>query len=58
LLNVGAAADVRFWLIATPVTLAFVAIMVIGAWIGWTMTTTPAPEPTEEITDENKTEKP
>jgi hypothetical protein len=33
LLNVGAAADVRFWLIATPVTLAFVAIMVIGAWI-------------------------
>jgi hypothetical protein len=51
-LNLGAAADVRFWLIATPVAVAFVAIMAIGGWIGWTMATTPAPKPIEEITTE------
>lgn len=52
LLNIGAAADVHFWLIATPVTVAFVAVMAVGAWIGWTMATTPPPKPIEEITDE------
>jgi hypothetical protein len=51
-LNIGAAADVRFWLIATPVTVAFIAIIAIGAWIGWTMATTPPPKPIEEITAE------
>ena len=30
-LNIGATADVRYWLIAAPVTVAFVAIMAIGA---------------------------
>ena len=40
----------RFWLIAIPVFIAFVAILAIGAWIGWTMATTPAPKPIEEIT--------
>jgi hypothetical protein len=55
LLNVGAAADVRFWLIATPVTVGFVAILAIGAWIGLTMATTPPPKPIEEITAENET---
>ena len=54
--NLGAAADVRFWLIATPVTVAFVAILAIGAWIGWTMLTTPPPNPIEEITAEAETE--
>jgi hypothetical protein len=39
-----------FWLIAIPVFLAFIAIMAIGAWIGWTMATTPPPKPIEEIT--------
>ena len=48
-LNIGVAADVRFWLIAAPVSIAFVAILAIGAWIGWTMATTPAPKPIEEI---------
>lgn len=52
LLNIDAAADVHFWLIATPVTVAFVAVMAVGAWIGWTMATTPPPKPIEEITDE------
>ena len=45
-----------FWLIAIPVFIAFVAIMGIGAWIGWTMATTPPPKPIEEITSEIETE--
>jgi formate hydrogenlyase subunit 3/multisubunit Na+/H+ antiporter MnhD subunit len=45
-------ADVRFWVIAVPVFIAFIAIMAIGAWIGWTMATTPPPKPIEEITTE------
>jgi predicted DNA-binding transcriptional regulator len=52
ILNIGATGDVRFWLIAAPVTVAFVAVMAVGAWIGWTMATTPPPKPIEEITDE------
>jgi len=51
-LNIGSAADVRFWFIAVPVFVAFVAILFIGAWIGWTMATTPPPKPIEEITTE------
>jgi predicted DNA-binding transcriptional regulator len=50
---------VKFWIIAIPVFIAFVAIMFIGAWIGWTMATTPPPKPIEEITteiDEKKVE--
>ncbi len=43
---------IRFWIIAVPVFIAFVAIMGIGAWIGWTMATTPPPKPIEEITSE------
>jgi predicted DNA-binding transcriptional regulator len=42
----------QFWLIALPVLVAFVAILAIGAWIGWTMATTPPPKPIEEITTE------
>ena len=42
----------EFWLVAIPVFLAFIAIMGIGAWIGWTMATTPPPKPIEEITTE------
>jgi predicted DNA-binding transcriptional regulator len=42
--------SIAFWLIAIPVFLAFIAIMAIGAWIGWTMATTPPPKPIEEIT--------
>jgi hypothetical protein len=32
--------EVRFWTIAVPVFVAFVAMLGIGAWIGWTMATT------------------
>jgi len=51
-LDIGSSVDVRFWLIAVPVFVAFVAILFIGAWIGWTMATTPPPKPIEEITTE------
>lgn len=44
------------WLIAIPVFIAFIAVMVIGAWIGWTMATTPPPKPIEEIEAEIKSE--
>ena len=50
-------AAARYWLIAVPVTVAFVAIMAIGAWIGWTMATTPPPNPIEEITSEMEEKK-
>jgi len=55
MINLGWAKDVeaiRFWLIAVPVFIAFVAIMLIGAWIGWTMATTPPPKPIEELPTE------
>jgi small-conductance mechanosensitive channel len=42
----------RLWAVTIPVFIAFVAIMFIGAWIGWTMATTPPPKPIEEITTE------
>jgi H+/Cl- antiporter ClcA len=48
----GSTANVQFWVIAVPVFIAFVAIMFIGAWIGWTMATTPPPKPIEEIATE------
>lgn len=51
-LNVGSLGEVRYWLIAVPVLVAFVAVLFIGAWIGWTMATTPPPKPIEEITSE------
>jgi len=47
----------QFWLIAVPVFLAFVAILAIGAWIGWTMATTPPPKPIEGIAEEMKEKK-
>lgn len=37
------------FLIMLPIWLAVVLIAVIGMWIGWTMVTTPAPEPLEDF---------
>jgi flagellar basal body-associated protein FliL len=48
---------VQFWIIAVPVFIAFIAVMGIGAWIGWTMATTPPPKPIEEITTEMEEKK-
>ena len=44
------------WLIGVPVVVAFIAVLAIGAWIGWTMATTPPPKPIEEIEAETKIE--
>ena len=56
-LNIGDEGVVRFWLVAIPVFIAFVGILMIGAWIGWTMATTPPPKPIEEITSEMEEKK-
>lgn len=53
-INLGSATNVHFWTIATPVAVAFIGILGIGAWIGYTMATTPPPKPIEEITAEIK----
>jgi hypothetical protein len=53
----GSDANVKFWLVAIPVLVGFVAILAIGAWIGWTMATTPPPKPIEEITTEMEEKK-
>ncbi len=44
----GTASQIQFGAVATVVLLAFLAVMFIGAWIGWTMATTPPPKPLEE----------
>jgi predicted DNA-binding transcriptional regulator len=43
----------RLYLTAVPVLIAFVAVLAIGAWIGWTMGTTPPPRPIEDIESES-----
>ncbi len=50
------AADVRLDAVLILVSAAFIAILGIGGWIGYTMATTPAPKPIEEITTEPQTE--
>lgn len=52
----GSSANVQFWVIAIPVFVAFVAILGIGAWIGYTMATTPPPKSIEEITTQEPAE--
>jgi hypothetical protein len=48
--------SIQFWLIAIPVIVAFMAVLGIGAWIGWTMATTPCPRPIEEVEGEKEIE--
>ena len=55
-INIGSESTVRYWLVAVPVLIAFVAVLAIGAWIGWTMATTPAPKPIEKIETKEKKE--
>jgi len=47
-------ATLQFWAVAVVVLVAFLAIMFIGAWIGWTMATTPPPKPIEELEAEEE----
>ena len=58
LINIGSPGNVQFWLIAAPVAIAFIAILGIGSWIGYTMATTPPPKPIEEITTEQNNDNP
>ena len=46
----------RLYAVLVPVFIGFVAILGIGAWIGYTMATTPPPKPIEEITVQEQTE--
>jgi len=46
----------RVALVAIPMAIALIAVLGIGAWIGWTMATTPPPKPIEEIEAEEKKE--
>jgi hypothetical protein len=48
--------DVRLDTILVLASVAFIAILGIGTWIGYTMATTPPPKPIEEITSETPTE--
>jgi NADH:ubiquinone oxidoreductase subunit 6 (subunit J) len=45
----------REWAIGLPVLLFVVLVLVIAAWIGWTMLTTPPPAPLEPQPTEAKT---
>ena len=54
--NVGLPENVRFWIVATPVTIGFVGLLGIGAWIGLTMVTAPPPKPIEDLIDESATQ--
>jgi hypothetical protein len=49
--------SIRLIAVLVPVLVAFIAILAIGAWIGWTMATTPPPKPIEEITTEMEEKK-
>jgi hypothetical protein len=51
------ATNVRLDAVLVLVSIAFIAILSIGAWIGWAMASTPAPKLIEEITAETEEKK-
>jgi predicted DNA-binding transcriptional regulator len=51
------ASQIQFGAIAIVVLIVFLAVMFIGAWIGWTMATTPPPKPIEDFEAELEKEK-
>ncbi len=44
--------NIRLYSVLILVSIAFIAILAIGSWIGFTMATTPPPKPIEDITAE------
>ena len=44
--------NIRFWAVGILVLLAFLAVVFIGGWIGWTLATTPPPKPLEDLESE------
>jgi hypothetical protein len=53
-LNAG---NARLDAVLVLVSVAFIAILAIGVWIGWTMASTPPPKPIAEITTETEEKK-
>ena len=51
------ATEVRLDAVLILISAAFIAILAIGAWIGYTMASTPPPKPIEEITAEAEVKK-
>jgi len=51
------ATSVRLDTVLVLVSVAFIAILAIGAWIGYTMATTPPPKPIQDITTETEEKK-
>jgi predicted DNA-binding transcriptional regulator len=51
------AAEIRLDAVLVLVSVAFIAILGIGAWIGYTMASTLPPKPIEEITAETEEKK-
>jgi hypothetical protein len=49
--------NIRIDSVVILVSIAFVAILAIGSWIGFTMATTPPPKPIEEITTQTEEKK-
>ncbi len=52
-----ATATIRLDAVLVLVSVAFIVILAIGAWIGWTMATTPPPKPIDEGTTETEEKK-
>jgi len=53
---IGLAPRLQYYAIAVPVLLFVLLVLVIAAWIGWTMLTTPPPAPLEPEPTEPKSE--
>ena len=51
------ATNVRLDAVLVLVSVAFIAVLAIGAWIGWTMASTPPPKPIEAIVTETEEKK-
>ena len=55
--NADTGISLRLDAVLILISIGFIAILGIGAWIGWTMASTPPPKPIEEITAEAEPEK-
>ena len=53
-----ALASIRLWLVGIPVLVGLLAVLGIGAWIGWTVATTPEAKPIEHLQSEGTMEDP
>ena len=47
--------NIRTWALIIPILVMVLAVLLIAAWIGYTMATTPPPKPLEEIPELSET---